>query len=189
MTISSAPALQLTSEGKTFWRVEQELRWSEALDYCRQHHTDLADLQSMNSWSSIKALYSLTSSTGAWIGLFFDVQTRGPRWSSGSIFSIPVWTSMPSLEEGLCVTLYSITLLVSLGAASCTAQKPFICYYGVFSHLLGLVFVPGSGGLAQIFLRITHRLASQLFFAPFLSAAFMSISSVPLFPRLQRKKG
>uniref|UniRef100_A0A4X1U9B5 C-type lectin domain-containing protein n=1 Tax=Sus scrofa TaxID=9823 RepID=A0A4X1U9B5_PIG len=124
-----AAALQLTSEGKTFWRVEQELRWSEALDYCRQHHTDLADLQSMNSWSSIKALYSLTSSTGAWIGLFFDVQTRGPRWSSGSIFSIPVWTSMPSLEEGLCVTLYSITLLVSLGAASCTAQKPFICYY------------------------------------------------------------
>uniref|UniRef100_A0A8D1U8T0 C-type lectin domain-containing protein n=1 Tax=Sus scrofa TaxID=9823 RepID=A0A8D1U8T0_PIG len=128
-SVCLASALQLTSEGKTFWRVEQELRWSEALDYCRQHHTDLADLQSMNSWSSIKALYSLTSSTGAWIGLFFDVQTRGPRWSSGSIFSIPVWTSMPSLEEGLCVTLYSITLLVSLGAASCTAQKPFICYY------------------------------------------------------------
>ncbi|KAI4578449.1 hypothetical protein MJG53_011304 [Ovis ammon polii x Ovis aries] len=53
---------QLTSEGKTFWRVAEELSWSEALEYCRRHHTDLADLHSMSSWSSIKALYSLTSS-------------------------------------------------------------------------------------------------------------------------------
>lgn len=35
-------------------------------------------------------------------------------------------------EEGLCATLYSIAIFPSLGAASCTAQKPFICYYGVF---------------------------------------------------------
>ncbi|KAG5202515.1 hypothetical protein JEQ12_003905 [Ovis aries] len=131
-------ALQLTSEGKTFWRVAEELSWSEALEYCRRHHTDLADLHSMSGWSSIKALYSLTSSHEAWIGLFFDVRLGGLRWSGGSSFSASVWGSLPTFREGLCATLYSITFLPSLGAAWCSARKPFICYYDptVGSHTL-----------------------------------------------------
>ncbi|XP_043340554.1 putative C-type lectin domain family 20 member A [Cervus canadensis] len=128
-SIFLASALQLTSEGKTFWRVAEELSWSEALGYCRRHHTDLADLHSMSGWSSIKALYSLTSSHEAWVGLFFDVRLGGLRWSSGSSFSASLWGSLPTFREGLCATLYSITFLPSLGAAWCTARRPFICYY------------------------------------------------------------
>ncbi|VFV28970.1 c-type lectin [Lynx pardinus] len=122
-------ALRLLNSGKTFSRVEATLSWSEALRYCRRHHTDLADLQSMNSVSSISSLYSLTSSTEAWIGLFFDVRVRGLSWSSGSTFAAPVWSSLPVFAEGVCATLYSVSVFPNLGAASCTAQKPFICYY------------------------------------------------------------
>uniref|UniRef100_A0A8C3WC04 C-type lectin domain containing 20A n=1 Tax=Catagonus wagneri TaxID=51154 RepID=A0A8C3WC04_9CETA len=155
-----AAALQLSNEGKTFRRVEEELRWSQALGYCRQHHTDLADLQSMNSWSSVKALYSLTSSAEAWIGLFFDAQTHGPRWSSGSVFSLPVWSSMPFLEEGLCVTL------PSLGAASCTARKPFICYYdpavGLRTLLQPALSLTTSGKPAEVQIgRLTFKRFDQ----------------------------
>lgn len=132
VTTSPAPALQLLSNDRSFLRVEEELSWSEALKHCRRHHTDLADLQSMNSMSSIKNLYSLTSSTEAWIGLFFDKHIGGLSWSSGSTFTAPVWTSLPVFQEGICATLYSMSIFPSLGAASCTAQKPFICYYGVF---------------------------------------------------------
>ncbi|EPY79001.1 hypothetical protein CB1_000976026 [Camelus ferus] len=124
-------ALQLTSDSKTFWRVEEEMSWYEALDYCRRHHTDLADLQSTSGWSSLAALYALSSSTAAWVGLFFDGHVGGLRWSSGSTFSDPEWGSLPIFEDGLCATLYSITDVPSLGAASCTAPKPFICYYGL----------------------------------------------------------
>ncbi|KAJ8795179.1 hypothetical protein J1605_018525 [Eschrichtius robustus] len=99
-SIFLASALQLTSDSKTFWRVEEELSWPEALD-----------------------------SPAAWIGLFFDVRLGGLRWSSGSTFSVPGWSSPPFFEEGLCDTLYSVAIFPSLGAASCTAQKPFICYY------------------------------------------------------------
>ncbi|KAB1260595.1 putative C-type lectin domain family 20 member A [Camelus dromedarius] len=126
-------ALQLTSDGKTFWRVEEEMSWYEALDYCRRHHTDLADLQSTSGWSSLAALYALISSTAAWVGLFFDGHVGGLRWSSGSTFSDPEWGSLPIFEDGLCATLYSITDVPSLGAASCTAPKPFICYYGAIT--------------------------------------------------------
>ncbi|KAK2509364.1 hypothetical protein MC885_006333 [Smutsia gigantea] len=129
VTTSPAPALQLLSSDRSFLRVEEELSWSEALKYCRQHHTDLADLQSMNSMSSMKNLYSLTSSTEAWIGLFFDKHISGLSWSSGSTFTAPVWSSLPIFQEGICATLYSMSIFPSLGAASCMAQKPFICYY------------------------------------------------------------
>ncbi|KAM7053657.1 putative C-type lectin domain family 20 member A [Molossus nigricans] len=129
VTASLAPALQLVSNGKTFLRVEEKLSWLDALRYCRGHHTDLADLQSMNRVSSVKTLYDLTSSTEAWIGLFFNVRIGGLSWSSGSSFSAPVWSLLPSFQEGLCATLYStVSILPNLGAAPCTAQKPFICY-------------------------------------------------------------
>ncbi|XP_077758695.1 putative C-type lectin domain family 20 member A [Canis aureus] len=122
-------AQQLMSNGKNFSRVEVELSWSEALQHCRLHHTDLADLQSMNSVSSMRTLYSLTSSTEAWIGLFFNTRLRGLSWSSGSTFTAPVWSSLPVFQEGVCATLYSISIFPSLGASSCTERKPFICYY------------------------------------------------------------
>nr|XP_035976809.1 putative C-type lectin domain family 20 member A isoform X2 [Halichoerus grypus] len=122
-------ARQLMSSGKNFSRVEVGLSWSEALRYCRLHHTDLADLQSMNSVRGMSTLYSLTSSAQAWISLFFDVRIQGLSWSSGSTFMAPVWSSLPVFKEGVCATLYSISIFPSLGAASCTARKPFICYY------------------------------------------------------------
>lgn len=130
------------SNGKNFSRVEVELSWSEALQHCRLHHTDLADLQSMNSVSSMRTLYSLTSSTEAWIGLFFNTRLRGLSWSSGSTFTAPVWSSLPVFQEGVCATLYSISIFPSLGASSCTERKPFICYYGVFRSSSGPGLAP-----------------------------------------------
>lgn len=137
------PALQLVSSGKTFQRVEGERSWLQALQYCRQHHTDLADLQSLNSPSAISSLYFLTKSTAAWIGLFFDVRTHGLSWSSGSVFTTPKWSVLPIFKEGICATLYSVTVVPSLGAAWCTAQKPFICYDGVCRGLFGPGLHPG----------------------------------------------
>lgn len=123
-------ALQLISNGKTFVRVDKELSWPEALRFCQLHLTDLADLQSMNTVMSIKDLYSITSSTSAWIGLFFDMATQQLAWSSGSIFTSPVWSQVPQFEAGICATLYSKVGIPALGAETCTEQKPFICYYG-----------------------------------------------------------
>ncbi|XP_054568267.1 putative C-type lectin domain family 20 member A [Eptesicus fuscus] len=124
-----AAAQELVSDGKTFSRVEEKLSWMDALRYCRGHHTDLADLQSMNSVSSVMTLYSLTSGTQAWIGLFYNVRIGGLSWSSGSTFTTPMWSPLPVFKEGICATLYSVSIIPSLGAASCTAQKPFICYH------------------------------------------------------------
>jgi hypothetical protein len=125
--------MQLVSNGKSFYRLEQELSWEKAMWYCRQHYTDLADLESVNDKKSIMPFYKFTGSTGAWTGLFFDVRISGLSWSSGSNFTNTTWCSLPNFKEGLCAILYAQVYFVpSLRAVSCTTQKPFICYDGVF---------------------------------------------------------
>ncbi|KAK2084834.1 putative C-type lectin domain 20 member A [Saguinus oedipus] len=126
MTASPAPALQLVSSERNLVLVKEELSWSDAQQHCRLHHTDLADLQ----LSGLTKLYSLMTSTPAWIGLFFDASTSGLRWSSGSAFTALEWApKLPEFRVGLCATLYTWLKLPNIGAASCTAQKPFLCYY------------------------------------------------------------
>uniref|UniRef100_A0A2R8MRU4 C-type lectin domain containing 20A n=1 Tax=Callithrix jacchus TaxID=9483 RepID=A0A2R8MRU4_CALJA len=126
MTASPAPALQLVSSERNFVLVKEELSWSDAQQHCQLHHTDLADLQ----LSGLTKLYSLMTSTPAWIGLFFDASTSGLRWSSGSAFTALEWApKLPEFGVGLCATLYTWLNLPNIGAASCTAQKPFLCYY------------------------------------------------------------
>lgn len=182
VTASPAPALQQVSGGKTFSRVEEELSWRDAQRYCRLHSGDLADLQSMRSMSHLRALYSLTRRTEAWIGLFYDVRIRGPSWSSGSNFTAPKWSLLPIFKEGTCATLYSVSFLPVLGAASCTARKPFICYHGVFrasfwarASSRGCFSRASESERARVFQRITIIFA---LFATFLSVALAASSSV-----------
>ncbi|XP_042636451.1 putative C-type lectin domain family 20 member A [Orycteropus afer afer] len=126
----SITVLQLVSNSEMiFSRVEKPLSWNEALEYCRLHHTDLADLQSINGVSAIMSIYSFLSSTHAWIGLFFNTNINGLSWSSGSAFTSPVWTVLPALQAGICATVYSFTFAPFMGASVCTDQKPFICYF------------------------------------------------------------
>ncbi|XP_075397405.1 putative C-type lectin domain family 20 member A [Tenrec ecaudatus] len=121
-------ALQLFSNSnKTFTRVEKARSWEEALRFCRQVYTDLGDLQSMDSVGALMSISSSLGLTEAWIGLFFNARTNGLSWSSGSPFSVLQWMELPAFSEGLCATIFSYPPY--LGAASCTEQKPFLCYY------------------------------------------------------------
>ncbi|KAM6217276.1 putative C-type lectin domain family 20 member A [Rhynchocyon petersi] len=137
-------ALQLVSSGhKTFIPVNLTLSWSEAQRYCRLHHTDLADVQSALSLSGLTGIYSALGDTYAWIGLFYNEDSHGPSWSSGSVYdqdsdglslssgSIfnPVhWTK--KLSKGYCGTVKSVLSVPVMDIDACEKPKPFICYYG-----------------------------------------------------------
>ncbi|XP_060053077.1 putative C-type lectin domain family 20 member A [Erinaceus europaeus] len=106
------------------------MSWDKALDFCRRYETDLADLQSMTSLNSVQAIYSCLQRQDAWIGLHFDISTQGLVWSSGTAFTELKWSGTPALQGGFCATVYiNMAFLPSLSAASCTTEKPFICYY------------------------------------------------------------
>ncbi|XP_053462481.1 putative C-type lectin domain family 20 member A [Nycticebus coucang] len=130
-----AAALQLGSSEKSFHRVEMELSWDDARRYCQLHYTDLADLQA----SGLMMLYSLMDSTHRWIGLFFDASISGLRWTNGSTFNSLTWShSLPNFGVGFCATVYtSLKYVPLMGASSCTAEKPFFCYYDpAIGHLI-----------------------------------------------------
>lgn len=132
MTASPAPALQLVSSKRDLVLVKEALSWYDAQQHCRLHYTDLADLRP----SDLLNLYSLMTSTQAWIGLFFDASTSGLRWSSGSTYTALEWVpTLPEFGVGICATLYTRLKFPSIGANSCTAQNPFFCYYGVFTFI------------------------------------------------------
>ncbi|XP_041518385.1 putative C-type lectin domain family 20 member A [Microtus oregoni] len=161
---SPAPAFQLVSNSKTFYRVEEPRTWKEAMWYCQEHYTDLADLQSVNSPVNIMVVYSYTSSTQARIGLFYDVHISGLSWSSGSVFTTPKWSALPVFRDGLCATLYSWAMVPALGAASCATQKPFICYYDpAEGHHMSLVTTLATEAEVEIggwtFIRIKQAMS------------------------------
>nr|XP_044999492.1 putative C-type lectin domain family 20 member A [Jaculus jaculus] len=168
-------ALQLVSNNsKTFYRVDKALSWEEAMWHCQEHYTDLADLESLNSMNGIRTLSSLIKDAAAWIGLFYDKYSSGLSWSSGSTFTSISWNDLPDIREGFCAMLYlQYDDTPHLGAASCTAQKPFICYYDrIVGHRFsrassqeGIFTLPEKATVligGWNFTRITHNMSWSL---------------------------
>ncbi|XP_074076984.1 putative C-type lectin domain family 20 member A [Macrotis lagotis] len=105
----------------------KEKTWSAALQYCQKHYTDLANLQNLTEGSSLKPIIS---DIQAWIGLYFDENTKSLRWSSNFDYNIPSWLLNAMFQENQCATIKrfgKFSLLIS--PALCTELKPFICFY------------------------------------------------------------
>lgn len=101
-----------------------------ALGYCRSHHTDLADLQTLTDQAGKEALKSITSETEAWIGLYFDAVSRSLSWSSGRGASIPTWLQVPKFGVGLCAGLRTyVNYSPRVYSVVCSSLQPFICFY------------------------------------------------------------
>ncbi|XP_070353519.1 putative C-type lectin domain family 20 member A isoform X7 [Equus asinus] len=137
--IFTGPALRLTTSPKpaviqigrqTFTRFDRGMTWLAALQYCRSHQTDLADLQTVIDEADREALKSITSDTEAWIGLYFNAASRSLSWSSDLGASIPHWLQVPEFWPGLCAGLRIFARYAPrVSSDVCSALKPFICFY------------------------------------------------------------
>lgn len=116
--------------GQTFTRFDRGMTWLAALQYCRSHQTDLADLQTVIDEADREALKSITSDTEAWIGLYFNAASRSLSWSSDLGASIPHWLQVPEFWPGLCAGLRIFARYAPrVSSDVCSALKPFICFY------------------------------------------------------------
>lgn len=117
----------------TFKRLDQEMTWLAALRYCRSHHTDLADLQTVTDEAGKKALKSITTETEAWIGLYFNAASGSLSWSSDLGTSIPTWLQVPKFGAGLCAGLRTYAnYSPRVSSLICSSLQPFLCFYGTW---------------------------------------------------------
>lgn len=109
------------------------MSWPSALTYCRNHYTDLADLQRVTDEKDKEILQSITSNVDAWIGLYFSAKINSLTWSSDLGSSIPEWLQkIPLFGQGLCAGLrIFLNGPPEIYALLCHEQKPFICFCGM----------------------------------------------------------
>uniref|UniRef100_A0A8C1RB77 C-type lectin domain-containing protein n=2 Tax=Cyprinus carpio TaxID=7962 RepID=A0A8C1RB77_CYPCA len=112
---------------KGFVPVQEEKSGTEAQNYCRQNHTDLASVRNESENNQIQNIInqSLTSPNQAWIGLYSSWV-----WSDNSNFIFKHWkTDEPNTRDG------RNSICVSTGISDerwtderCSDQHLFVCY-------------------------------------------------------------
>ncbi|XP_059382944.1 macrophage mannose receptor 1-like [Carassius carassius] len=113
---------------KGFVPVQEQKNWTDAQNYCRQNHTDLASVRNETENNQIQNIINqnLTSDHQAWIGLH-----RSWNWSDNSNFIFNLWSSgEPNSRDG------RNSICVSTGISGegrwtderCSDQHLFVCY-------------------------------------------------------------
>lgn len=101
--------------------VETPMKWFDARNYCRTHHTELLTIKSQNDSQEIQSM--LQPGKLAWIGTFGDLW----KWSDGSYSSFRYqWQGeLDSSGAGpLCAHVYN----GKFSMRSCSTKSMFLCY-------------------------------------------------------------
>uniref|UniRef100_A0A3P9CZ60 C-type lectin domain-containing protein n=1 Tax=Maylandia zebra TaxID=106582 RepID=A0A3P9CZ60_9CICH len=110
---------------KTLNLIEEKKNWTQAQNYCRYHHTDLASGLDQVDGEEMKALF-IGRTMSVWMGLFRDSW----RWSDRSNSSFRYW-DMQLFNDEQSNKKCAMTLLNRSGKWSsdeCDKEKPFFCY-------------------------------------------------------------
>uniref|UniRef100_A0A8C1LD72 C-type lectin domain-containing protein n=1 Tax=Cyprinus carpio TaxID=7962 RepID=A0A8C1LD72_CYPCA len=123
-------ALSASVNSYVFYLVSEKMNWTDALTYCRQHHTDLATINDQTDLT--KLLKSLPSGfkDDFWIGLYRKSGSAPWVWSDGSISLFRPWLpSQPNNYAGIqhCVCM---TTTGYWNDWECPKELPFMCYTG-----------------------------------------------------------
>ncbi|TNN58709.1 Aggrecan core protein [Liparis tanakae] len=94
--------------------------WSDAQSYCREHHTDLANVRNMEENQMVQNL--IPSGDRIWIGLSID----GWKWSDGSDSSFTDWNPMKTKRSAECVAA-DFSADGQWETLDCNVKSAFIC--------------------------------------------------------------
>ncbi|XP_068588236.1 putative C-type lectin domain family 20 member A [Cebidichthys violaceus] len=109
---------------ETFVLINNLMTWTEAQNYCREHHTDLASVRNITENQKVYNL--VPSGEYVWIGLFRD----GWKWSDGSDSSFRNWKTNPTGVSEACAAA-DFSANGQWEDLNCNVMKAFICYSDV----------------------------------------------------------
>ncbi|NP_001315006.1 uncharacterized protein isoform X1 [Danio rerio] len=82
--------------------IQQNLSWSEALRYCRQHHVDLVSVQSVEMQYKVMIMVKLASTEAVWLGLRHSCALGIWFWVSGQTVCYQNWAPGNGTSEEDC---------------------------------------------------------------------------------------
>lgn len=101
------------------------MNWTEALKYCREHHTDLAMVGTLDENNKIHALNPTES---LWIGLYRDQW----KWSDKTRNKFKYWNhEEPNGPKDSCAAA-NFASSAKWEDWNCEERIGFICYWGEF---------------------------------------------------------
>ncbi|MGH0137653.1 UNVERIFIED_CONTAM: hypothetical protein FKN15_063749 [Acipenser sinensis] len=108
--------------------VQTKKNWTEARSYCREKHTDLVTVHSLEEQQQILNIvknetsdFKKETNNRFWIGLYWDSENW--QWSTGDAVRYTNWTA--GTDRLFCATANAGG---SWGQSVCHDQKPFMCY-------------------------------------------------------------
>ncbi|KAK1142795.1 macrophage mannose receptor 1-like, partial [Acipenser oxyrinchus oxyrinchus] len=115
---------------RTYIPVKTLKRWAEARSYCREMHSDLVTVRSLEEQQQIlnvakeqQQILNVAKDYEFWIGLYRDSDNW--QWSTGDVVSYTKWVA--GIDTLFCATADATG---SWDKSSCRDQKPFMCYNG-----------------------------------------------------------
>ncbi|XP_065118374.1 macrophage mannose receptor 1 isoform X1 [Paramisgurnus dabryanus] len=112
------------NESTGYVKLSTSKNWTDAQNYCRQNHTDLATVRSSQEQNQLDALG--VSGVYVWIGLFMDSWQWSDQWSRFYRNWAAGYTSRTS-GSGDCVAMTTADSGKWV-QYSCDIQRPFICH-------------------------------------------------------------
>ncbi|KAK6466638.1 macrophage mannose receptor 1-like [Huso huso] len=103
---------------RTYIPVRDIKSWTEARSYCREKHTDLVTVRSLEEQQQI---LNVAKDYQFWIGLYRDSDNW--QWSTGDVVSYTKWVA--GIDTLFCATANATG---SWDKSSCCDQRPFMCY-------------------------------------------------------------
>ncbi|XP_034738007.1 macrophage mannose receptor 1-like [Etheostoma cragini] len=104
------------TSGNRFYVIDDSMSWSNALNYCRTHHTDLiSGVQQLEDFRK----HPQNNERIFWIGLVMDWS-----WSDGSRFSFTHWDKNKQDPEKTC----AMTTSGGFWSDDCDKPRTFFCY-------------------------------------------------------------
>ncbi|XP_047461485.1 C-type lectin-like [Mugil cephalus] len=120
----SQPSNEGSGSNVTFVLINSTITWTQAQNYCRTHHTDLASVRTMTENQRVKEL--VPSGRSAWIGLFRDSW----KWTDGRSSTFNYWADgEPHGNQENCA-FANFENSGKWGDWTCDKKIAFICYNG-----------------------------------------------------------
>uniref|UniRef100_A0A3B3DHH0 C-type lectin domain-containing protein n=2 Tax=Oryzias melastigma TaxID=30732 RepID=A0A3B3DHH0_ORYME len=115
----------VTGLNVTFVYINKSMNWSEALRFCREHHTDLVSVRNMEENQKIMKL--IPAGKSVWIGLYRDTW----KWADGSNSSFRNWRDFKPNNNLRQNESCAVTYFGKSGQwddRNCDNKYAFICY-------------------------------------------------------------